>query len=68
MSSGRQGEIVVRGHNLFEGYYEDPNKYEDLNKNAETVEPDGWFPTGDVGSLGRPPERGRGVNDGPSAG
>ena len=40
-----RGEIVVRGFNLFEGYYKDPEK------NRECIEPSGWFHTGDIGSL-----------------
>jgi acyl-CoA synthetase (AMP-forming)/AMP-acid ligase II len=50
LSPGQQGEIVVRGPTRFEEYYKDPEK------TAETVEPEGWFHTGDLGVLD---ERGR---------
>ena len=53
---GRQGEIVARGPTRFEEYHKDPEK------TAETVEPAGWFHTGDLGVLdehGRLSYRGR---------
>ena len=43
--TGVRGEVLVRGYSLFEGYYRDPVK------SAQALDPDGWFHTGDIGSL-----------------
>ncbi len=42
---GQAGEIMARGYNNMLGYFEDPKA------TAETIEPDGWLHTGDIGVI-----------------
>ena len=44
-AANQEGEIVIRGVSLCEGYYRDPEK------TARQFDDDGWFHTGDRGSL-----------------
>ncbi|WP_328512306.1 FadD3 family acyl-CoA ligase [Streptomyces sp. NBC_00376] len=42
---GSPGEVLVRGFNVMQGYFEDPET------TAAAITPDGWLHTGDVGVL-----------------
>jgi HIP---CoA ligase len=42
---GQPGEVVVRGYNVMEGYFEEPEE------TAATIDADGWLHTGDIGVM-----------------
>jgi fatty-acyl-CoA synthase len=43
--AGVRGEICLRGYSVFDGYYRDPEK------NRASFDAEGWFHTGDLGSI-----------------
>jgi len=45
MDTGQRGEVLVRGYSVLEGYHKD------AEKTAQAIDRDGWFHTGDIGSL-----------------
>jgi len=45
MPAGEAGEVVIRGYNVMQGYFENPDA------TAETIDADGWLHTGDVGVM-----------------
>lgn len=42
---GEQGEIWIKGPNIFKGYYDNPKA------TAESFGPDGWYRSGDIGYI-----------------
>ena len=43
--AGEAGEVVIRGYNVMQGYFENPDA------TAETIDAEGWLHTGDVGVM-----------------
>jgi HIP---CoA ligase len=42
---GVPGEVVIRGYNVMQGYFEDPEE------TSAAIDPDGWLHTGDIGVM-----------------
>jgi acyl-CoA synthetase (AMP-forming)/AMP-acid ligase II len=45
LPAGEPGEVVVRGYNVTQGYFEEPGE------TAAAIDPDGWLHTGDIGVM-----------------
>jgi acyl-CoA synthetase (AMP-forming)/AMP-acid ligase II len=45
VSRGEPGEVVVRGFNVMQGYFDDPEE------TAKTIDADGWLHTGDIAVM-----------------
>lgn len=46
MPQGESGELLIRGPNVMQGYFEEPEQ------TAATIDADGWLHSGDVGCIG----------------
>jgi acyl-CoA synthetase (AMP-forming)/AMP-acid ligase II len=44
-TTGHPGEVLVRGYNVMQGYWDDPDA------TAEAIDAEGWLHTGDVGVM-----------------
>ncbi len=45
VAAGAEGEVVMRGYNVMQGYFNNPAA------TAESIDQDGWLHTGDIGIL-----------------
>jgi acyl-CoA synthetase (AMP-forming)/AMP-acid ligase II len=45
LGRGQPGEVVIRGYNVMQGYYEDPRE------TAAAIDDEGWLHTGDIGVM-----------------
>lgn len=43
--SGERGEVLIKGYNMLDAYHRDPVK------TAEVIDADGWYHSGDIGSI-----------------
>ncbi|MGB3797789.1 MAG: fatty acid--CoA ligase family protein, partial [Alteraurantiacibacter sp.] len=45
MPTGERGEVLFKGYNMLDAYHRDPVK------TAEAIDSDGWYHSGDIGSI-----------------
>ncbi|MDT0576319.1 class I adenylate-forming enzyme family protein [Croceicoccus sp. F390] len=45
--TGERGEVLIKGYNMLDGYHRDPEK------TAEAIDTEGWYHSGDIGSIDR---------------